>query len=140
MTGDKFLYIIRHGETDFNKKSIVQGSGVDTDLNDEGRRQAALFHLHYRDHPFDRIYVSDLKRTKQSVQQFIDQGIPFTTLKELNEISWGEFEGKSQSEEQKNKYLEIVGKWNSGDDHAKLQSGESPYEMQQRQRTALRQI
>lgn len=27
------LYIIRHGETDFNRKGIVQGSGVDSELN-----------------------------------------------------------------------------------------------------------
>ena len=29
--------MIRHGQTDFNLKNIVQGSGVDTDLNDKGR-------------------------------------------------------------------------------------------------------
>ena len=39
----KTLYIVRHGQTDLNKKGIVQGRGRDTDLNKEGRRQADMF-------------------------------------------------------------------------------------------------
>jgi probable phosphoglycerate mutase len=30
----KTIYLIRHGQTDFNKQGIVQGSGVDSSLND----------------------------------------------------------------------------------------------------------
>ncbi|HNU42529.1 MAG TPA: histidine phosphatase family protein, partial [Cyclobacteriaceae bacterium] len=32
----KKIYIIRHGQTDFNLKGIVQGSGVDSSLNVRG--------------------------------------------------------------------------------------------------------
>ncbi len=31
---DKELYIIRHGETELNRLGIVQGRGVNSDLND----------------------------------------------------------------------------------------------------------
>ena len=31
----KEIYIIRHGETDFNKQGIVQGRGVNSDLNEK---------------------------------------------------------------------------------------------------------
>ncbi|RYZ95555.1 MAG: histidine phosphatase family protein, partial [Sphingobacteriaceae bacterium] len=34
----KTLYIVRHGQTDLNKQGIVQGRGMNTDLNDEGRK------------------------------------------------------------------------------------------------------
>ncbi|MCY7358013.1 MAG: histidine phosphatase family protein, partial [Rudanella sp.] len=32
----KRIYIIRHGETDYNRRGVVQGSGVDADLNEMG--------------------------------------------------------------------------------------------------------
>ena len=39
----KTIYLIRHGETDFNRQGIVQGSGVDSDLNELGLAQAEAF-------------------------------------------------------------------------------------------------
>jgi probable phosphoglycerate mutase len=89
----KKVYLVRHGQTDFNLRNIVQGSGVDTDLNELGRNQAAMFYQMYKDIPFDKIYTSALKRSQQSVQQFIARGIPFDALAGLNEISWGPKEG-----------------------------------------------
>ena len=32
------MYIIRHGETEYNRMGIVQGSGVDTDINELGQQ------------------------------------------------------------------------------------------------------
>ncbi|MFW5879460.1 MAG: histidine phosphatase family protein, partial [bacterium] len=61
----KTIYLIRHGQTDYNKKGIVQGSGIDASLNDLGRQQAEAFYDAYRNMPFDKIYISDLKRTKE---------------------------------------------------------------------------
>lgn len=137
---EKTLYIIRHGETEFNRMNIVQGSGVDTDLNITGNDQAKKFHAFYHHLVFDKIYCSALKRTRQSVQPFIDSGIEYTVLPELNEISWGCIEGKPQSEEQKLHYLSVVKKWNAGELDEKIPDGESPNEMQQRQKIALEHI
>ncbi|HYG15236.1 MAG TPA: histidine phosphatase family protein, partial [Bacteroidia bacterium] len=39
----KTIYLVRHGETEFNRMGIVQGSGVDSELNETGRKQADLF-------------------------------------------------------------------------------------------------
>ena len=136
----KTIYIIRHGETDFNKLNIVQGSGVDTDLNELGENQANKFFDRYKEVPFDRIFISALRRTKQSVKRFIEAGIPYESLKELNEISWGVFEGKLQTPEQRAIYWETVNKWNGGDEHAKIEEGESPNELQRRQKIALKRI
>ncbi len=49
---NKTLYIVRHGQTDLNKRGIIQGRGMDTDLNDEGRKQAAQFFNTYKSVPF----------------------------------------------------------------------------------------
>ena len=56
------LYIIRHAETEYNRNGIIQGSEVDSDINDVGERQAKSFFEYYKDINFDKIYVSDLKR------------------------------------------------------------------------------
>src|ERR1700710_2370135 len=97
----KTLYIVRHGQTDLNKQGIVQGRGRDTDLNDEGRKQANLFYQAYKSVPFDKIYISELKRTQQSIQQFIDLGIPYEKLPGLDELAWGIYEGMPSSPETK---------------------------------------
>jgi len=70
----KKIYIVRHGQTDFNLNGIVQGSGVDSSLNEHGRAQANAFFQQYGAVKFDAIYTSVLKRTIESVETFIQQG------------------------------------------------------------------
>ena len=41
------LYIIRHAETEYNRKGIIQGSEVDSDINDVGESQANSFYEYY---------------------------------------------------------------------------------------------
>ena len=55
------LYIVRHGETDFNREGIVQGRGVNTALNELGRQQAAALARRFAPIPLDRIYSSPLQ-------------------------------------------------------------------------------
>ncbi len=136
----KQLIIVRHGETEYNRLNIVQGSGVDMGLNDTGKHQAQLFYNQYKNYPFQHVYISALKRTYQSVERFILSGIPHTVIPELNEISWGEFEGKQQTAEQKTLYWNAVQAWSRGDLDVKIPGGESPIELQNRQRLALSQI
>ena len=136
----KTIYIIRHGQTDFNLQSIVQGSGVNTDLNQTGLNQANSFYQKYSHVSFDKIYISALKRTQQTVQQFINDGIPYQKLPELNEISWGDFEGKLQDFKEKNVYLDAVNNWNAGNYDVSVANGETPNQLQKRQKTALAHI
>ena len=78
---------------------MVQGSGIDAPLNELGQQQAQRFYAAYEKEPFQKVYISDLQRTYQSVEKFIQNGIPFVKLSGLNEISWGSQEGKAFSEE-----------------------------------------
>src|SRR6478736_6501366 len=73
----KKIYLIRHGQTDFNLRGIVQGSGVDTSLNERGRDQAQAFFQAYKKVAFDKIYTSALKRSFESVQSFVALGLPY---------------------------------------------------------------
>jgi broad specificity phosphatase PhoE len=128
----KKIYLLRHGQTDYNLKGIVQGSGVDTDLNETGQNQAKAFFNSYKYVPFDKIYISALKRTKQSVQPFINLGIPYETLKGLNEINWGNKDGQMISVDENTQYWQLVRGWNSGDFELKIEGGESPREVEKR--------
>jgi broad specificity phosphatase PhoE len=128
----KKVYLVRHGQTDFNLKSIVQGSGVDTDLNETGRKQAAAFYKKYQHIPFDRVYTSALKRTHQSVKQFIDRGIAHTALAGLNEISWGTKEGHRVTPEEDAYYHQMLAEWQKGNTHLRIEGGESPEDVIER--------
>jgi probable phosphoglycerate mutase len=137
MSNSKTIYIIRHGETDYNRKGIIQGSGVDSDLNETGHRQAELFFRAYHHLPFDRVYTSELKRTKQSVRKFIDTGIPHLALPELNEINWGIFEGRVSTPEYAKIYERTIRDWRSGLLDRTVEGGETPNELQRRQKNGL---
>ena len=136
----KTLYIVRHGQTDLNKRGIIQGRGMNTDLNDEGRKQAGQFFAAYKDVAFDKIYISELKRTQQSIQQFIDLGIPFEKLSGLDELGWGIHEGQASTPENKAEFMQIMRDWVAGNLDAKFEGGESPNEVKARQQEALKII
>lgn len=133
----KEIFIVRHGQTEFNRLNIVQGSGINMELNNEGIRQAAQFYEAYKNYPFQHVFVSGLIRTYQSVKAFIDNGLAYTVVPELNEISWGDFEGKEQTTEQKTYYWNAVNAWSKGELDVKIPGGESPIELQNRQKIAL---
>jgi broad specificity phosphatase PhoE len=136
----KKIFLIRHGETDYNRTGVVQGSGVNSSLNENGYRQAELFYEGYKDYPFEKVYTSSLRRTIQSVEKFIQKGIPHEILPGLNEISWGRAEGIKFSPETNRIYEEIIESWKQGNIHLKLDGGESPVEVKARQEVALNHI
>ena len=120
------LYIIRHAETEYNRKGIIQGSEVDSDINDVGESQANSFYEYYKNINFDKIYVSDLKRTFQTIRRFTEKGSSYEKLKEFNEISWGVNQGKSDDLED---YAKLIDTWLAGNLDNKFEEGESPNEM-----------
>ena len=137
---EKQLYIIRHGETDLNKKGIVQGRGVNSPLNETGLKQALAFYEAYRDERFDRIYTSTMLRTHQTVEQFIRKGIPWTQLSGLDEISWGIYEGLEQNEQVMSGFTEITSGWCNGKLDLCVEGGETPLQLVERQKEAVDRI
>lgn len=129
----KSIYLIRHGETDFNRKGVVQGSGVDSPLNEWGEAQATAFYNAYQHVPFDKIYTSNLQRTHQTVRGFIKQGILHESYEGLNEISWGIREGREPNTGDNTYYKELVTAWRNGDIDRAAEGGESPVQVRARQ-------
>jgi len=126
------IYIIRHGQTDFNLKGIVQGSGVDSSLNDTGRTQGRHFFEKYRELPFQAVLTSGLKRTWETVARFIDAGIPWERHPEINEMSWGTHEGKKGTPASIEEYRKIKDGWGLGQIDGRIGGGESAREMGER--------
>src|SRR5690606_8759396 len=90
------IAMIRHGETDYNKKRLVQGR-MDNPLNSEGIHQAETLGTYLRDNneTFDVLISSPLKRalkTAEIVGSYIGLQVNYTD-KNLLERDFGPFEG-----------------------------------------------
>ena len=89
---------------------------------------------------FDKIYISKLKRTQQSIQQFIDLGISYEKLEGLDELAWGVLEGEPATPANKAAFLKLIRNWVGGKLDSKFEGGESPNEVKARQLVALETI
>ncbi len=90
------LYLVRHGQTDYNLKNLLQGS-TDNPLNDTGRQQAHQLASMLADIPFDIIYSSPLKRALETAEIIRESNVnrpPIVLDERLREIDMGEWEGK----------------------------------------------
>jgi phosphoserine phosphatase len=122
----KKIYLVRHGQTDYNLRGVVQGSGIDAPLNRNGQLQAKAFFDSYKNISFDKVFYTGLQRTKQPVQSFLDLSLPHEGVPELNEISWGRYEGVPMTPEENIYYEHMLKRWSSGDLDYAIEGGESP--------------
>lgn len=136
----KKIYLVRHGQTDYNLNKVVQGSGIDAPLNETGQKQAVHFYETFQDVKFDKIYTSKLQRSVQSVQGFINKGIPHEALGGLNEINWGTREGMQITPEEDAYYHDVIAQWQAGNTSLRIEGGESPQDVFDRQKEALDHI
>lgn len=136
----KEIYIIRHGETEYNRLQRVQGSGIDAPLNQEGLMQAQHFYEYYRHIAWDKIYTSCLKRSIESVSAFRQQGIHVEQHNALNEINWGIYEGQNITVDHMHYFESLWSQWRNGSLHIPIQKGESPMQVAGRQQPFIDMI
>jgi len=137
----KEIYLIRHGETEYNRRGIIQGCGVDMPLNETGMRQAKAFHAYYNQIEFEIVVHSNLQRSKQTVLPFIqEQHLPNIELPEIREISWGAYEGKSYTPQLRADYAAMLEDWSNGKLDTSLAGGESAAELFDRVHDGVRRI
>ncbi len=93
------LYIVRHGETDWNKERKVQGY-TDIPLNDYGRHLAEETAEGMEKIHIDLGYTSPLSRAKETAQIILkDRGIPLIEDDRIKEMGFGSYEGMRSSGE-----------------------------------------
>lgn len=90
------LYLIRHGETDWNRRRKIQGR-ADIPLNKAGREQARSAAGKMAGIPVDAAYSSPLLRARETAEIFLEgrENCPLHTSRLLKEISYGAGEGQS---------------------------------------------
>ncbi|MGX5680483.1 histidine phosphatase family protein [Schumannella luteola] len=93
------LYLVRHGETDWNLQRRIQGS-TDIPLNDTGREQARATGRLLASRSWDAIYSSPLSRAFETAQIIAGEvALPEPTpVESLVERAYGEAEGLSDPE------------------------------------------
>lgn len=88
------LYIIRHGETEWNKKILLQGM-ADIPLNEDGRRLARLTGQKLLEIPFYKAFSSPLIRAMETARLVLgERDIPIIADPRITEMSFGKWEGK----------------------------------------------
>jgi broad specificity phosphatase PhoE len=118
------IYLIRHGQTDWNKEEIFRGR-ADVPLNDRGRDEAWALSRYLEGVSVDACYSSPLGRAREtaeivarphSVDVNIDDGII--------DVDYGEWQGFSEAKVRKN-YAETYQRWHERPHHIKFPGGES---------------
>lgn len=87
------LYIIRHGQTEWNLQRRLQG-WKNSELTEKGRKDAERLAHRLKDIEFDKIYTSQQKRaidTGNIIKE--DREIDLITLEGLKERGFGSWEG-----------------------------------------------
>lgn len=125
------IYLIRHGETELNKNGCYYGV-TDAELTDHGREQAAMLGAFFREHSWDRVVVSPLKRTVDTA--LLATGMEEASLwkeERLMEQNFGIFEGKTYAQICQ-EHSEEMDSWNQDFSHYRIPGGESFSDVRER--------
>lgn len=98
------IYLVRHGETEQNKRKKFYGK-LDVGLNEKGEDQSYKVGEFLKYVNFNKIYISDRKRTRETAEIILERNKLYKKEKNIiykderiNEIDFGLFEGKSYEE------------------------------------------
>ena len=135
------LFLIRHGQTDWNIIGKIQGS-CDIELNNNGIKQAKelsnkVLENKYR---FSRIYSSPQRRAVKTAEILSKvTNVEYISTEGLEEINLGEWEGLSWAEV-KEKYSTEYDEWYINRRYTKPPKGESYQDMVERVLAAIHKI
>ena len=92
------IYLVRHGQTTFNAERRIQGQ-MESDLTQEGERQAILLNGKLSECAIDALYVSPMRRTRKTAE-LATQGMGLIPQyrDELKEILMGDWQGYTVAE------------------------------------------
>ncbi|WP_332649575.1 histidine phosphatase family protein [Lysinibacillus sp. 54212] len=88
----KTIYLVRHGETEWNKLGKLQG-WLDSELTELGVQQARALQYTFQGMDIDTVYSSDLGRAISTARLIVPAQEPVIDAR-LKEIFLGEWQGK----------------------------------------------
>lgn len=86
------LYIVRHGETEWNKAKKLQG-WENSNLTEDGIRGAKLLRKRLENVDFDFVYSSPLTRALETAEYIKKDDEKLIVLDEVKEMGFGQWEG-----------------------------------------------
>lgn len=87
------MYLIRHGETEWNRRGLLQGT-ADVPLSDAGWRQADTLATELRAVHLDAAFSSPLERARSTAATVCDdRALRVQVLDDLREICYGRWQG-----------------------------------------------
>jgi 2,3-bisphosphoglycerate-dependent phosphoglycerate mutase len=133
------LYLIRHGESIYNREGRIQGQ-ADIELSEFGLRQAEAIALGMQSVPLDALFSSPLKRAYQSAIPLSQaQKLEIQVHQGLREINAGAFSGLKWPEVAE-RFPEHAEPWERQDMDFVIPGGESRQMLQDRGVQALNEI
>ncbi len=127
------IYIVRHGQTEWNNQRRIQGR-VDTQLNEVGKEQALKTKNNLSNIDIDMIISSPLLRAKQTAEIINkERNIPIIFDNRIIERSFGKLEGTLISEVNFNEFWDYY-------KNIKYESVESIHELFERVYDFLKDI
>ncbi|TVQ04141.1 MAG: histidine phosphatase family protein [Balneolaceae bacterium] len=131
MSEIRFL-IARHGETEYNKKGLMQGRGIDAPLNEKGIQQAKKLASYLQKYETTLLVSSSKKRAIETAGYYSENsGLPLIKSPALDEMDFGDFEGRPY-DDVITELADIDQAWRRGDIETKIPGGESPLEVYNR--------
>lgn len=117
------LYLLRHGETAWNRTGRLQGSR-DLPLNEVGRRQVSALAELFRSRSISAAFSSPLRRARETAERVLaGRDVPLRILPELAEMRCGAWEGLDAAERER-RYPQIVKAWRENPWHAAIPGAE----------------
>lgn len=133
------VYLIRHGESDWNVARRWQGFAP-TGLNDAGRRQAQALADFLRGQPIHAVYSSDLPRALETARILgAALGVTPQVDTRWREINVGVFQGLTTAEAEQHYPAELAA-WRADRPDYRVPNGESRRELQDRAAAAWQDV
>ncbi len=126
-----YLYVIRHGETEWNTEKRFQGR-ADSELTEKGVKDAQLLNERLLEVEFNRIISSPNNRTMKTAMLVKgDKAVPIETDERLLEMHLGEWQGLRDDEIKKQYPEKYHSYWNEPDSYESI-GGENFFDVKNR--------
>ncbi len=138
--GDSRIFLIRHGETNWNKEGRFQGQ-IDIPLNENGKDQAKKTFEYLKNISFNKAFSSSMHRPLETAQIILQNNndLIIEKIDSLVEISHGLWEGKLE-EEIREKWPSLLKNWHDKPEEVRMPEGESIKDVSERSIEAFNKI
>ena len=138
--GDSRIFLIRHGETNWNKEGRFQGQ-IDIPLNENGKDQARKTSQYLSNVFFNKAFSSSMHRPYETAQIILqnNKDLEIEKIDSLIEISHGLWEGKLEVEIRE-KWPNLLKNWHEKPEEVIMPEGESIQDVSERSIEAFNKI